>query len=107
MSLYESFSNNLKMNTSHKKSTKRSKELGYKLLESELTTRTNAQGAPEVRYSGPLTGSGLSKHVEAVFTPDCLKVYNEEWGFIMVFGEIDTVPPSPRNVTVCIFLYCA
>ena len=81
MNLYESLRNNLK---EEKKVTKEP------LKESEIITRTNAQGAPEVRYSGPLTGSGLSKHVEAVFTPDCLKVYNEEWGFIMVFGEIDT-----------------
>lgn len=37
-----------------------------------------------------LKGSGIPKHVVAVYTPGCLKVYNEEWGFFVYLGEVDT-----------------
>lgn len=36
-----------------------------------------------------LRGSGISKKVEATFTPGCLKVENEEWGFFVYMGDVD------------------
>ena len=44
-----------------------------------------------LRYNNiPLRGSGIKKHIEAVYTPGCLQVFNEEWGFCVYNGEVDT-----------------
>ena len=56
------------------------------LYDTKPVMRNNALVADQISFRG----SGIPKRVEATYTPGSLKVENEEWGFFVYNGEVDT-----------------